>query len=151
MQNRYDVNQKSRVRHDSVKLNAEQLVYVITILLLMTEVDKDMIANADIARFLAGVAHKGDQMRIMDPPSPNSTRSRPDEEEKTAECDDDLDTEHDDTVSQQTEETSRSPLLKEIGTTNSLPADEEAIADIKHEEKSHQTETVTQNEDNQLG
>merc|ERR1711862_704457 len=112
----------------TVMSNTGFLVYVITILLLMKEVDKDMIANKDIAQFLAGVARKGDQMRIMDLPTPNSTGSRPAEGEKTAKCDEDLGTEHHDT---------------NVETTDSLPVDDELIADTTHQDKSLQTKAVS--------
>ena len=44
--------------------NAGMLIFIITILILMKEVDKDMIANHDVACFLVQVAQKGDESRV---------------------------------------------------------------------------------------
>ena len=48
----------------TVMSNAGVLIFVITILLLMAEVDKDIIATHDVACFLVQVAQKGDQIRV---------------------------------------------------------------------------------------
>lgn len=45
--------------------NLGVLIFIITILLLMAEVDKDMVATNDVACFLAAVAQKGDEIRII--------------------------------------------------------------------------------------
>lgn len=44
--------------------NAGMLVFIITILLLMAEVDKDIVKTDDIATFLVKVAEKGDRTRM---------------------------------------------------------------------------------------
>ena len=48
----------------TVMSNAGMLVFIITILLLMAEVDKDIVKTDDIASFLVQVAVKGDQTRM---------------------------------------------------------------------------------------
>ncbi len=48
----------------TVMSNAGMLVFIITILLLMAEVDKDIVKTDDIASFLVQVALKGDQTRM---------------------------------------------------------------------------------------
>lgn len=54
----------------AVMSNAGILIFIITILLLMTEVDKDIIASNDEANFLVQVAQKGDQIRVLSPSTP---------------------------------------------------------------------------------
>jgi len=49
----------------TVMSNAGMLIFIITILLLMVEVDKDINATTDVAYFLRVVAQKGDQIRIV--------------------------------------------------------------------------------------
>lgn len=44
--------------------NTGILIFIITILLLMAEVDKDIVATHDVACFLVQVAQKGDQIRV---------------------------------------------------------------------------------------
>jgi len=51
----------------TVMSNAGILIFIITILLVMIEIDKDMIATHDVACFLVSVGQKGDQIRIMEP------------------------------------------------------------------------------------
>lgn len=57
----------------TVMSNAGVLVFIITILLVMKEADKDIIATNDVACFLVQVAQKGDQVRVapslLSPPS----------------------------------------------------------------------------------
>jgi len=48
----------------TVMSNAGVLVFIITILLVMKEADKDIIATNDVACFLVQVAQKGDQVRV---------------------------------------------------------------------------------------
>jgi hypothetical protein len=48
----------------TIMSNAGLLVFIVTILIVMNEVDKDMIANNDIACFLVQVAQKGDESRV---------------------------------------------------------------------------------------
>lgn len=63
----------------TIMSNAGLLVFIVTILIVMNEVDKDMIANNDIACFLVQVAQKGDESRV-------SVSSQPEErvqEERT--------------------------------------------------------------------
>ena len=48
----------------TVMSNAGMLVFIMTILLLMAEVDKDIVATNDIASFLVQVALKGDRTRM---------------------------------------------------------------------------------------
>ena len=48
----------------TVMSNAGMLIFIITILLLMAEVDKDIVKTDDIASFLVQVAQKGDQTRM---------------------------------------------------------------------------------------
>jgi len=65
----------------TVMSNAGMLVFIITILLLMAEVDKDIVKTDDIASFLVQVAQKGDRTRMStftqprrDPPSRKEER-----------------------------------------------------------------------------
>lgn len=65
----------------TIMSNAGMLVYIITILLLMAEVDKDIVKTDDIASFLVQVAQKGDRTRMStftqprrDPPCRNEER-----------------------------------------------------------------------------
>lgn len=51
----------------TIMSNAGLLVFIITIILVMTEIDKDMIATNDVAWFLVSVAKSGDQIRVVDP------------------------------------------------------------------------------------
>ncbi len=44
--------------------NTGMLIFITTILALMTEVDKDIVATHDVACFLVRVAKKGDQIRV---------------------------------------------------------------------------------------
>jgi hypothetical protein len=48
----------------TVMSNVGMLVFIITILLLMAEVDKDIVKTDDIASFLVQVAQKGDRTRM---------------------------------------------------------------------------------------
>ena len=48
----------------TIMSNAGMLVYIITILLRMAEVDKDIVKTDDIASFLVQVAQKGDRTRM---------------------------------------------------------------------------------------
>lgn len=61
----------------TVMSNAGMLVFIITILLLMAEVDKDIVKTDDIASFLVQVAVKGDQTRMS-----TFTQARRDRNEK---------------------------------------------------------------------
>ena len=54
----------------NIMSNAGVLIFVVTILLLMSEVDKDMVANENIASFLVKVARKGDELRVSPSPQP---------------------------------------------------------------------------------
>jgi hypothetical protein len=54
----------------TIMSNAGVLIFVITILILMNEVDKDMVANDDVACFLVRVAQKGDEIRVSPSPQP---------------------------------------------------------------------------------
>lgn len=54
----------------TIMSNAGMLIFVITILIVMKEVDKDMIANNDVACFLVQVAQKGDEIRVCPPSQP---------------------------------------------------------------------------------
>ncbi|KAL9179898.1 hypothetical protein ACHAXT_007868 [Thalassiosira profunda] len=72
----------------TVMSNTGVLIFIITILLLMAEVDKDIVATNDVASFLVQVAQKGDQIRVEEnvaaPPSLQSSdeeENRPDDEE----------------------------------------------------------------------
>lgn len=51
----------------TVMSNAGMLSFIITLLLVMMEVDKDINASNDVACFLVQLAQKGDQMRITSP------------------------------------------------------------------------------------
>ncbi|KAL3770879.1 hypothetical protein ACHAW5_003967 [Stephanodiscus triporus] len=55
----------------AIMSNAGVLIFVITILILMNEVDKDMVANDDVACFLVQVAQKGDEIRVSPSPQPD--------------------------------------------------------------------------------
>lgn len=75
----------------TVMSNAGVLVFIITILLVMIEVDKDIIASNDVAGFLVQVAQKGDQLRVASSPvyPPTQPPELPfQEEEKRAEAED---------------------------------------------------------------
>ena len=65
----------------NIMSNAGVLIFVITILLLMSEVDKDMVANDHIASFLIQVARKGDELRVSPSPQPGGREHRRSEEE----------------------------------------------------------------------
>ncbi|KAL7540656.1 hypothetical protein ACHAWF_006747 [Thalassiosira exigua] len=54
----------------TIMSNIGLLIFTITILLLMVEVDKDIIATNDVACFLVQVAQKGDQIRVVQSASP---------------------------------------------------------------------------------
>ncbi|EJK73616.1 hypothetical protein THAOC_04749 [Thalassiosira oceanica] len=71
----------------NIMSNTGYLVYIITVLLAMVEVDKDMVKNDEVANFLVEVAYKGDQVCVA-VPSPASTRSRQRDEEVGLEGDD---------------------------------------------------------------
>jgi len=62
--------------------NLGVLIFIITILLLMVEVDKDMVATNDIACFLAAVALKGDEMRIIETLPPVTKHPQHEEEKR---------------------------------------------------------------------
>lgn len=51
----------------TIMSNAGILIFIITILCCMVEVDKDMVATHDVACFLVSVGKKGDEIRIVDP------------------------------------------------------------------------------------
>jgi hypothetical protein len=65
----------------NIMSNAGVLIFVVTILLLMSEVDKDMVANENIASFLVKVARKGDELRVSPSPQPGRREHRRSEEE----------------------------------------------------------------------
>ena len=67
----------------TVMSNTGVLIFVITILLLMAEVDKDIVATNDVASFLVQVAQKGDQIRVEENVAAQPSLQPPDEEEKT--------------------------------------------------------------------
>eukprot|EP00578_Thalassiosira_sp_NH16_P017893 CAMPEP_0181129406 /NCGR_PEP_ID=MMETSP1071-20121207/29305_1 /TAXON_ID=35127 /ORGANISM="Thalassiosira sp., Strain NH16" /LENGTH=141 /DNA_ID=CAMNT_0023215391 /DNA_START=286 /DNA_END=711 /DNA_ORIENTATION=+ len=76
----------------TVMSNAGVLIFIITILLVMAEVDKDIVATHDVACFLVQVAQKGDQIRVSrsavlppiqqphDPPFPGEEKQPEDDE-----------------------------------------------------------------------
>mmetsp|Transcript_23505 Transcript_23505/g.42207 ORF Transcript_23505/g.42207 Transcript_23505/m.42207 type:complete len:280 (+) Transcript_23505:857-1696(+) len=59
----------------TIMSNAGMLIFIITILLLMGEVDKDMVVADDVAWFLVTVAKKGDQIRVVNEPNACSSQS----------------------------------------------------------------------------
>jgi len=59
----------------TIMSNAGMLIFIITILLLMGEVDKDMVVADDVAWFLVTVAKKGDQIRVINDPNVCSSQS----------------------------------------------------------------------------
>ncbi len=65
----------------NIMSNAGVLIFVITILLLMSEVDKDMVLNDHIASFLVQVARKGDELPVSPSPQPEGRGHRRSEEE----------------------------------------------------------------------
>jgi hypothetical protein len=70
----------------TIMSNAGVLIFVITILQLMNEVDKDMVANDEVASFLVQVARKGDEIRVFPSPEPEERgHLRGEEEEKREE------------------------------------------------------------------
>lgn len=64
----------------TVMSNAGMLVFIITILLLMAEVDKDIVKTDDIASFLVQVAQKGDRTRMSTFTQPRRDSPRRNEE-----------------------------------------------------------------------
>ena len=56
----------------TVMSNAGMLIFVITVLLVMAEIDKDIVSTNDVACFLVQVAQKGDQIRVNPVPSPST-------------------------------------------------------------------------------
>ena len=67
----------------TIMSNAGMLVFIITILLLMAEVDKDIVAINNEACFLVQVAQKGDHTRILDPSFLNEEEEKRPEDEET--------------------------------------------------------------------
>ena len=65
----------------TIMSNAGMLIFIITILLVMAEVDKDMVATHDVACFLVSVAQKGDQTRIVELATFYEEEKRPEDEE----------------------------------------------------------------------
>jgi len=60
----------------TIMSNAGTLIFTLTILLLMVEVDKDMVAADDFAWFLVAVAQTGDKTRVVRPARSLSMRLR---------------------------------------------------------------------------
>lgn len=58
----------------TIMSNAGMLIFIITILLVMAEVDKDISAANDVAGFLIQVAKTGDQLRVAEAVSPSSSQ-----------------------------------------------------------------------------
>lgn len=71
----------------TIMSNAGVLIFVITILQLMNEVDKDMVANDEVAFFLVQVARKGDEIRVAPSSRTNERGGHPrgEDEEKSEE------------------------------------------------------------------
>lgn len=69
----------------TIMSNAGVLIFVITILQLMNEVDKDMVANDEVAFFLVQVARKGDEIRVSLSPRTEERGHSPGEDEEKSE------------------------------------------------------------------
>jgi hypothetical protein len=66
----------------AIMSNAGMSIFVIAILIVMKEIDKDMIANNNVARFLVQVARKGDETMTT-----RRRRVRPSSSQQTPEDD----------------------------------------------------------------
>ena len=103
----------------TVMSNAGVLVFIITILLVMKEADKDIIATNDVACFLVQVAQKGDQVRVapslLSPPLQlqNDTNFQQEGEEEKR---DDYDVENGRSISADNDDTS--PINENIQTSS---------------------------------